>query len=69
VGRLGILAGIVGIAVASADVLSQSAQPATVYEGARLIVGDASAPIDNGACVAPAGTVTEPLRRAPRMLI
>jgi imidazolonepropionase-like amidohydrolase len=57
VGRLGILAGIVGIAFASADALSQSTQTATIYEGARLIVGDASAPIDNGAFVVQNGRI------------
>jgi imidazolonepropionase-like amidohydrolase len=58
VGRLGILAGIVGIALSSADALSQSSRPATVYEGARLIVGDASAPIEGGAFVVQDGRIT-----------
>jgi len=58
VGRLGILAGIVGIALSSADALSQSSRPATIYEGARLIVGDASAPIEGGAFVVQDGRIT-----------
>src|SRR5690349_14219163 len=44
-------------------------QPATLYEGARLILGDASAPIENGAflvqngritAIGPKGSVTAP---------
>jgi imidazolonepropionase-like amidohydrolase len=38
--------------------VSQSARPATIYEGARLIVGDVSAPIDNGAFVVQSGRIT-----------
>ena len=57
-GRLGIFAGGVGIALSVAAALSQSARPATIYEGARLIVGDASAPIDNGAFVVQSGRIT-----------
>jgi imidazolonepropionase-like amidohydrolase len=56
--RLGILAGIVGIALSSADALSQSSRPAIIYEGARLIVGDASAPIEGGAFVVQDGRIT-----------
>src|SRR5262249_25652753 len=58
VGRLGILAGIVGMSLSSADVLSQSARPATIYEGERLIVGDASSPIEGGAFVVQNGRIT-----------
>ena len=57
-GRLGILAGVVGIALSSADALTQSARPATIYEGARLIVGDASSPIESGAFVVQNGRIT-----------
>jgi imidazolonepropionase-like amidohydrolase len=58
VSRLAIFAAAVGIAVSSAAILSQSARPATVYEGARLIVGDASAPIDSAAFVVQDGRIT-----------
>jgi imidazolonepropionase-like amidohydrolase len=58
VGRLVILAGIVGIALSSADALSQSSRPATIYEGARLILGDATAPLEGGAFVVQNGRIT-----------
>jgi imidazolonepropionase-like amidohydrolase len=57
-GRFGIFAGCVGIALSAAGAFSQSARPAAIYEGARLIVGDASAPIDNGAFVVQGGRIT-----------
>jgi imidazolonepropionase-like amidohydrolase len=57
-GRFGIFSGCVGIVLSAAGALSQSARPATIYEGARLIVGDASAPIDNGAFVVQGGRIT-----------
>ena len=57
-GRLSIFAAAVGIAASVAGLVSQSAATATIYEGARLIVGDASAPIDNGAFVVQNGRIT-----------
>src|SRR6266545_6245835 len=51
VGRIRILAAAGATLWFSTAVLSQSAGPATIYEGARLIVGDGSAPIDSGAFV------------------
>ena len=57
-GRLSIFAAAVGIAASAAGLLSQSAATATIYEGGRLIVGDASAPIDNGAFVVQNGRIT-----------
>jgi imidazolonepropionase-like amidohydrolase len=50
VGRIRILAAAGAIAWFSTAALSQTA-PATIYEGARLIAGDGTAPIDNGAFV------------------
>lgn len=49
-GRIRILAAAGAIAWFSTAALSQTA-PATIYEGARLIAGDGTAPIDNGAFV------------------
>src|SRR5262245_30589374 len=57
-GRLKFLSAAVGIAASAAGLLSQSPQAVAVYEGARLIVGDASAPIDNGAFVVQNGRIT-----------
>ena len=57
-GRFGIFAGCVAVALSAVGALSQSARPATIYEGARLIVGDRSAPIDNGAFVVQGGRIT-----------
>jgi imidazolonepropionase-like amidohydrolase len=58
VGRLSIFAAAVGIAASAAGLLSQSTATAMIYEGGRLIVGDASAPIDNGAFVVQNGRIT-----------
>ena len=49
-GRIRILAAAGAIAWFSTAALSQTA-PATIYEGARLIAGDGTAPIDNRAFV------------------
>ena len=46
------------VIAASAARFTQSTAPATIYEGARLIVGDASAPIENGAFVVQSGRIT-----------
>ena len=46
------------IALASALALAQAPGGAAVYEGARLILGDARAPIDNGAIVVQNGRIT-----------
>ena len=46
------------IALASALALAQAPGGAAVYEGARLIIGDARAPIDNGAIVVQNGRIT-----------
>src|SRR4051794_31346615 len=55
---LRILAAAAVIVGASAAVLSQSARPAVIYQGARLVTGDGSAPIDNGAFVVQNGRIT-----------
>jgi imidazolonepropionase-like amidohydrolase len=57
-GRLKFLAAAVGIAASAVSLLSQSPQAAAVYEGARLLVGDGSAPIENGAFVVQNGRIT-----------
>ena len=57
-GRLKFFAAAVGIALSVASLLSQTARTATVYEGARLVVGDRSAAIDNGAFVVQNGRIT-----------
>jgi imidazolonepropionase-like amidohydrolase len=57
VGRLKVFAAAAVVTGASAAALSQAPRPATIYEGARLIVGDASAPIDNGAFVVQNGRI------------
>lgn len=50
---------IVGaVATIAVQTQSRSASAAAVYEGARLIIGDASAPIDNGAFVVQNGHIT-----------
>ena len=47
------------VALASALVLAQpTGVGAVVYEGARLIIGDARPPIDNGAFVVQSGRIT-----------
>ncbi len=48
-----------GILIALLSSVAGYAQPnATIYEGARLIIGDASAPIENGAFVVRNGRIT-----------
>ena len=59
--RIGMLACSLGaIVVGSAALSSQSrgVATATIYEGPRLIIGDASAPIENGAFVVQNGRIT-----------
>ena len=57
--RLALVAAAIGIALSTADALTQSGRPSTVlYEGARLIVGDGSAPIEGGAFVVQNGRIT-----------
>ena len=58
-----MFAAAVVIAWSSAAALSQSSPPVTIYEGARLIIGDTSAPIDNGAVVVQNGRITAIGRR------
>jgi imidazolonepropionase-like amidohydrolase len=51
------------LALASAALFSQARNGAVVYEGARLLIGDASAPIENGAFVVQNGRFTAVGRR------
>jgi imidazolonepropionase-like amidohydrolase len=46
-----LVAAILALAASNAPALSQAPAPATVFEGARLITGDGSAPIENSAFV------------------
>lgn len=58
-----ILAAIAISAVTSVALFSQARGGAVVYEGARLLIGDASAPIENGAFVVQNGRITAVGRR------
>src|SRR5438034_7409857 len=54
-----LVSGVVVVCIAASLVHSQprSASTATLYEGARLIVGDGSSPIENGAFVVQDGRI------------
>ena len=58
--RFTIVASFVLVAASSVGVYTQTrgATPVTIYEGARLIIGDSSAPIENGAFVVESGRIT-----------
>jgi imidazolonepropionase-like amidohydrolase len=58
-----VLASLAVILIASAGLLFSQGGGAVVYEGARLIIGDQSAPIDNGAFVVQNGRITTVGRR------
>ena len=56
-GRFTTLAAAAVVAWLSVAALSQSNRPPTIYEGARLLVGDGTAPIENGAFVTQNGRI------------
>src|SRR5437764_688869 len=55
---LGIAAALACAASMTASTQSRGSVGTVVYEGARLIIGDASAPIENGAFVVRDGLIT-----------
>src|SRR5688572_21215042 len=53
-----VLSGLLVITGASSTATAQT-PGVTIYEGARIIVGDGSAPIENGAFVVDGGRITQ----------
>src|SRR5206468_6605363 len=56
--RRTLICGFAAVTIAASAAQSPHAPMATVYEGARLIVGDGRAPIENGAFVVQDGRIT-----------
>ena len=61
-----LVAGIICSAATVVWLSAQQAAPATLFEGARLIVGDGSAPIENSAFLVQGNTITWAGKRGER---